>query len=110
MKTTTIYVLAKKSMFWKNERDYVFDLIIERAEYWFNDVLLHQGWVDLNTVLSAIGFTKEIDKLALGWKLDCFLDFNNCGIEIEIVAKDDGDYLAFHNVVNLLEDGETNEN
>lgn len=110
MKTTTIYVLAKNSMFWNDGYDYTFDLIIKKAEYWFNDSLFVKGWVDLNAVLLAVGLPKEIDKVALGWKLDYSLDFKDCGIKIEIVAKDDGDYLAFHNVVNLLEGVNTNEN
>lgn len=113
MKTTTIYVLAKNSMFWNDGYGYDFDLIIKNAEYWFNDKLFVKGWVDLNTVLSVLGLSKEIDKVALGWKLDYsldFKDFKNLGIKIEIVSKDDELYLAFDNVVNLLEDGESNEN
>lgn len=110
MKTTTIYVLAKNSMFWNDGYGYAFDLIIKNAEYWFNDKLFVKGWVDLNTVLSALGLPKEIDKVALGWKLDYSLDFKNLGINIDIVSKDDELYLAFDNVVNLLEDGESNEN
>ena len=110
MKTTTIYVLAKKSMFWKDGNDYVFDLMIKRAEFWFDDVLSQQGWVYLNTVLSALGFTKEIDKVALGWKLDHSLDFKDYSIYIEIVAKDDGEYIAFHNIVNLLGEACNDEN
>lgn len=104
MKTTTIYVLAKNSMFWIDGYDDIFDLIIKRAEYWFNDRLFVKGWVDLNTVLSGLGLPKEIDKVTLGWKLDYSLDFKDYGIKIEVVAKDDGEYLAFHNVVNLLEE------
>lgn len=113
MKTTTIYVLAKKSIFWKNECDYIFDLIIESAKYYFNDSLFINGWVDLNTILSALGLPKEMDKVALGWKLDYsldFKDFKDCGIDIEIVTKDDGEYIAFHNVVNLLGEACNDEN
>lgn len=105
MKRTTIYVLAKNSMFWNDEPDITFDLIVESAKCCFNDRFLANGWVDLNTVLSALGFPKEIDKVALGWKND-----KNYAINIDIVAKDDELYLAFDNVVNLLEDGESNEN
>lgn len=110
MKTTTIYVLAKNSIFWNDGYDYDFDLAIRKAEYLFDDHLLVNGWVDLNTVLSGLGLPKEIDKVALGWKLDYSLDFKDCGIKIEVVAKDDGEYLAFHNVVNLLEEANSNEN
>lgn len=110
MKTTTIYVLAKNSMFWNDGYDYDFDLAIKKVAYWLNDVLFQQGWVDLNTALSGLGLLKEIDKVALGWKLDYSLDFKDCGIKIEVVAKDDGEYLAFHNVVNLLEEANSNEN
>lgn len=110
MKTTTIYVLAKNSMFWNDGYDYDFDLAIRNVEYLFDDHLLVNGWVDLNTVLSGLGLPKEIDKVALGWKLDYSLDFKDCGIKIEVVAKDDGEYLAFHNVVNLLEEANSNEN
>lgn len=104
MKTTTIYVLAKNSMFWNDGYDCAFELIIRSAKHRFDDRLFVEGWVDLNTVLSALGLPKEIDKVALGWKLDYSLDFKDCGIKIEVVAKDDGEYLAFHNVVNLLEE------
>ena len=104
MKTTTIYVLAKNSMLWKDGYDYEFDLIIKKVEYWFNDVLFQQGWADLNTVLSALGLPKEIDKVTLGWKRDDSMGFKDYSIKIEIVAKDDGEYLAFNNVVNLLEE------
>lgn len=107
---TTIYVLAKKSTLWKTGYDYEFDLTIKKVAYWFNDILLQQGWVDLNTVLSSLGFPKEIDKVALGWKLDYMFDFNNHGIGIEIVAKDDDEYIAFHNIVNLLEEVRNDEN
>lgn len=105
MKTTTIYVLAKNSMFWNDENDATFDLIVESTKCCFNNRLLANGWVDLNTVLSALGLPKELDKVALGWKID-----KNYSINIDIVAKDDELYLAFDNVVNLLEDGESNEN
>lgn len=105
MKTTTIYVLAKNSIFWNGESDIAFDLIVESAKCCFNDRFLTNGWVDLNTVLSALGFPKEIDKVALGWKND-----KNYAINIDIVAIDDELYLVFYNVVNLLEDGESNEN
>lgn len=108
MKKTTIYVLAKNSMFWNDEHDATFDLIVESTKCCFNDRLLANGWVDSNTVLSALGLPKELDKVALGWKIDSTLDFKNYAINI--VTKDDGVCLAFDNVVNLLEDGESNEN
>lgn len=110
MKKTTIYVLAKNSVLWETGCDYAFDLIIEKVVHWFNDVLIQHGWVDLNAVLPSLGLPKEIDKVALGWKLNYSLYFKDCCIDIGIVVKDDDKYLAFHNVVNLLEDGESNEN
>ena len=111
MKKSTIYVLAKNSTLWNDEHHADFDLIIVNVKYYYNDYLLINGWIDLNTVLSALGFPKEIDKVALGWKYNSTLEFKDYCVNIDIVAKDDEVYLAFHNIVNLLEeDDENNEN
>lgn len=98
MKTTTIYKPLNESAILTDRDDPVTDLMIARHYMRFNDILHIRGWISMNEVLPAFGYEPSLLLVNKGW----YADNNHFSNYVQIVAMDDVEYIAFHNIVNLL--------